>query len=140
MSTRQKQIRAFLFAAISAGVPTGTTVHQDRRKPLEQESLPSVTIFSVSDRPAEEDVDHGRPHMRVYTLRAECITTGRPDDDATDDLAEAVRVAVFQDQGCGGLAERIGFSGQQWDGAELEEAYAATALDFAVTYLHEVNT
>lgn len=133
MSTIQKLIRDAIVSAITTQVPTVTVFRAPRREIAESE-LPCVCVFSTSDRPLSSDDDHAEAHQRVYTVRVEVRALGRPEEDATDTLAVAIRKAVLTDDTLGRNAYRTTWDAQAWDGSEDENPLAGTALDFACHY------
>ncbi len=135
--TQQRQIREAIKARLEAQLP-GVPVHLAPRFVVPDSGLPCVGIFSRGDRPLDEG-DHAKAHSRIYTLRIEVAAKGRPEEDATDDLAVAVRTAILTDDsltdpGQLGLASGIFWVGQDWDGEEGDEPEAKTGLDFDIYY------
>jgi len=126
-------VRPRLLAA--SGLPE-TALYNAPRRPIPGEDLPALCLFSHGDRPVDPDDDFMQSHERVYTLRVEIRVEERPEDDATDALAMAVRRAFTGDDSLGlPFVRRVAWIGQQWDGAEDENPLGGTALDFNVHYL-----
>ena len=135
MSTVQRQIRDAFEARIKAALPAVNFFRCPHRELAEGE-LPAVCLFGLTDRPEHGDEDdHQQAHERVYTVRVEIQVPERGDDDATDDLAVAVRSAVLADDSLDRLVSRITWSEQAWDGSEGEFSIAGTLLNFNVFYL-----
>jgi len=130
----QKQIRLALVALLTQGFPD-MHVFQAPRRQLDHPDMPSLSIFSHEDRPLNDEDDQQRSHIRCYTVRVELRVESLVEDDATDDLAVRVRQCLMTESLLGGLALRITWSAQQWDGAEGETPMAGTALDFNIHYL-----
>lgn len=132
----QAQVRAAAKPRLLAatGIPEASYFPSPRRN-LSSKELPALCVFSHADKPLNPDDDETQPHERVYTLRVEIRVQDRPEDDATDLLAMQVRRAFLADDSLGGLVRRIGWSDQQWAGAEEENPLSGTALDFNVHYL-----
>jgi hypothetical protein len=142
MSTLQKAIRDLAVVNLTAQLPGGTNIKRAPRRSLDDsEILPGcVCIFSHGDRPENQDDDQMLPHPRIYTLRVEGIANGRPEEDATDTLATAIRRAFLLDDSftpAGGtaLCSRVVWVGQIWSGDEGDPVQALTALDFDCHYL-----
>lgn len=137
MSTQQKLIRTEFKNRIVAQLP-GVNVLWAVRRELAESEFPAVNLFPGGDRPESNDDDHAKVHPRVYTIVAEITCLGRPEDDATDDLAVAVRKAVLPDDASGavlsGMAKRITWTDQEWDGGEGDNPIAGTKLEFNVYY------
>lgn len=133
MSSQQRTIRNAVVTLLTA-IP-GVTVHRSPRYEIAEKELPALAVFSHGDRPEDQDDDHQKSHRRVYTLRVEVQANGRPEEDATDDLAVAVRKAILADDSLGQLVHRITWAEQAWDGDEGEFPLAGTYLDFNVFYL-----
>lgn len=134
MSSKQKQIRDAIVAALTPLVPSGN-LFRSPRFTIAEANLPCIAAFSTSDRPAEDDSDHQAPHVRVYSIRVELRAIGRPEEDVLDDLSASVRRAILTDDSLGGLANRITWAEQLWDGSEDESPNAGSAFDFNVFYL-----
>jgi len=133
MSSQQRTIRNAVVTLLEA-IP-GVHVFRSPRFEIAEAELPALAVFSHGDRPEDQDDDHQKSHRRTYTLRVEIRAKGRPEEDATDDLAVAVRKAILADDSLGGLVHRITWAEQAWDGDEGEFPLAGTYLDFNVFYL-----
>lgn len=135
--TIQGAIRSEVIRRIQAVAPWAT-IQQSLRRETAQEELPCIIVYSHGDRAQDEDQDHAQAHERVYTLRVEIRVDGRPEEDATDELATVVRRAVLPDDPDGrtlaGLVRRTTWSAQEWAGDEGEFPLAGTALDFSFYY------
>lgn len=129
----QKQIRTAVAALL--GTIPGVKVFASPRFDIAEAELPALCVFSHGDVPSNSDDDHARAHERTYTLRVEIRAKGRPEEDATDDIAVAVRKAILADDSLGQLVHRITWAEQAWDGDEGEFPLAGTYLDFNVFYL-----
>jgi len=141
MSTQQKAIRDAIFARLTAQMP-GSNIYRSPRWSIDDSKIAPGTLclFSHGDRPATSEDDHSGRHERIYTVRIECIANGRPEEDATDGLAIAVRRALLTDDsltdsGALALTRRITWNGQVWSGDEGEPVQALTGLDFDCYYL-----
>ena len=134
MSTQQRVIRDAIFTRLAVQLP-GVILMRSPRRMVDDAEIPCVCVFSHGDRPANADDDHAQSHERIYTVRVEAIAAGRPEEDATDALAIAVRKAILTDDSLGGSAWRITWAGQVWSGDEGDPVQALTGLDFDVTYL-----
>lgn len=133
MSSQQKQIRD--AAVVLLSTISGVTVFRAPRREIGESELPALAVYSVGDRPESESAGGIDPHRRVYTLRVEIRVKARVEDDATDDLAMAVR-RVLLPSDLGDPANRcIDWTEQVWDGDEGEWPISGTCLDFAVSYL-----
>lgn len=138
MSSVQAQIRAaaqpLLLAATA--LPAGS-YYKAPRFNIPESALPALLVYSHGDKPLSPDDDEMLPHERVYTLRVEIRVQERPEDDATDALATAVRRALLKDDslGLGGVVRRVVWIDQQWAGVEEDNPISGTALDFNVHYL-----
>lgn len=133
------QILQAVETRIATALP-GTTVHRDWRRPFEEEDLPAVVVYAQANTPQSNEAFHYGPHLRVLSIRVEVRAIGRPEEDAVDTLANSVRAAILtgaDDDELGGLVQVIHWTNQQWDGAEMDQPYAACALDFDLTYFFE---
>lgn len=142
MSTQQKAIRDAIFTHLKAqlsGVVADSSFFRSPRREIADAEIPCVCVFSHNDRPANPEDDHAGRHERVYTVRVEVVANGRPEEDATDALAIAVRRAILADDsltetGALALARRITWNGQFWNGDEGDPVQAITGLDFDCYY------
>ena len=133
----QRQIRDAVQARIQAALPA-VTIFRSPRGIIPESALPAVAIYSESDRATEEDSDQARVHERVYTLRTELRVAALPEDDATEDLAQALIRAVMSESDSGpmdGLVHRLTWGEQAWDGDEADSPLGGTTLDFSFHYL-----
>jgi hypothetical protein len=143
MSTQQKVIRDAIVARLTTqltGLVAPEHIFRSPERDLADSEIPAVCVFSHSDRPANSDDNTDSQHRRIYTVRIEVVSNGRPQEDATDDLAIAVRRALLSDDSLPSAswvpaAWAISWSGQIWSGSEGEQVQALTALDFDVFYL-----
>lgn len=143
MSTQQRAIRDAIVARLTtelAGLVAPEHIFRAPERDLAKSDYPAVCVFSHGDRPANPDDNTDGQHRRIYTIRIEAIANGRPQEDATDALAVAVRRALLVDDSLPSAswvpaAWGISWSGQIWSGHEGETVEALTALDFDVFYL-----
>ena len=135
MSTMQKQIRDAVVALVTtaSGLPT-TSIFRAPRREIPVSCMPAIAIYSKNDTPENVDADQMQPHVRIYTITVEIRASARPEEDATDALAIAIRRALLAEDSLGGPALRTIWTNQIWDGAEDENPLAGTALDFAIHY------
>lgn len=139
MSLQQKAIREAFASRLQAALGATAKVFRATRRELGQGELPAVIVYSVSDRPEDDEQSQRYAHSRAYTLRAEIRVEGRPEDDVTEGICDTIRAAVFQDDTLGGLCHRAAWTEQAWDGDEGEWPLAGTILDFTFHYLHEAT-
>lgn len=140
MSTQQKAIRDAIVARLTtelAGLVAPEHIFRSPERDLADSEIPAVCVFSHSDRPVDPDDDPRYPHQRIYTVRVECVGLGRPQEDATDGLATAVRKAVLADDTMQGLLMRMTWDNQIWSGSEGDPVQGLTALDFNCHYLFQ---
>jgi hypothetical protein len=142
MSTQQKAIRDAIVIRLTtelAGLVAPEHIFRSPERDLADSEIPAVCVFSHRDRPQDPDADHQRPHTRIYTVRVEAVAEGRPQEDATDPLAAAVRKALLADDSLPTPAGEtqawaVTWADQIWSGSEGEKVQALTALDFDITY------
>lgn len=143
MSTQQKVIRDAIIARLTtelAGLVVEEHIFRSPERDLADKEIPAVCVFSHGDRPVNPDDDHAHEHRRIYTVRVEAVAEGRPQEDATDPLAKAIRKALLSDDRLHSVSGEpaswaITWAGQIWGGYEGEKVQALTALDFDVLYL-----
>lgn len=133
MSTVQKAIRDAIFTRLTAQIPD-VTVFRSPRRSIDDSEIPCVCVFSHGDRPADADSNHSETHQRIYTVRIEVIANGRPEEDATDELASKVRTVVLSEGALPNGNCQVSWAGQVWSGDEGDPVQALTGLDFDITY------
>jgi hypothetical protein len=134
MSHVRKLIRAEVVATLNA-VPSLTgRVHKTRLKSFAQSALPRVCVYTMEE--SSDGDNTGRALRRSLSLMVEIIVAANDGiDDAVDDLAELIEVALAADRQRGGLAYDTTLTSTRLSvHQEGEEKTGHGVLSFAVVY------
>lgn len=144
MTTQRAAMLNKVKARLQAALPGTTLLLVSPRYEVPAEQLPAVLLFSRGDRPEGEKYNPTVAHPRVYTIQVEIRVRAREEEAATDDLAVTIRRALLLDEtakgllpdtALDGLARRVVWADQQWDGVETEVPISGTRLEFDIHYV-----
>jgi len=144
MSSQLVLITAKVYTLLAATLPAGTYLHRDRTIPINSDELPAIVVYFLGDSPAENsEVFAGGAQLRNCSIRVEIrvLVTGNPPtpwEEGTDVLRSFVLTTLLADETLGGLAEQMVRRETLVDGGELDNAYAACALDFDYLYFFKL--
>ena len=138
-SQRTAILTAVAGALDGVGKPVGATVHRHRTRPLAADKLPAMVVYSVvppgmGQAERVDRTDHEGDVERILTVRVEARATGSPTEDAVDALYVWAVKALRTDPTLGGLALDLAERAVSYAADEGEDALAACAVDFEVTY------
>jgi hypothetical protein len=103
MAHLRKRIRAEVVATLNAVTTLSGKVHKTRLKPFAQDVLPRVCVYTMDE--SSEGDRTGHALQRALSLNIEIIVKANDGiDDAVDDLAELIEIALAADRSRGGLA------------------------------------
>lgn len=103
MSHIRKQIRAEVVATLNAVPTLWGKVHKTRLRPFAQEDLPRVCVYTMDEKSESDHTAHSL--LRQMSLIVEIVVKGNElIDDAIDDIAELIEVALQADRTRAGLA------------------------------------
>lgn len=150
MSTIREQIILAAVALLSAsspvGKPAGLTVHRERTRPLEADSLPAILIYSEDDAPEPlAKIQYQAPLVtRNLVLKVECRAVGSttiPPDQALDPLIAWVTTQLAQnehfpttDNPPVNLANGVVEGRTSWLSKEGDQLLAAASMEWTVKY------
>lgn len=130
------QIAATLLAG--TGGPVGLTVHRERLRPIEKETLPAIMIYADDDSPKPlAGVKYAAPlEERQLSLVVECRANAgtTPPDQALDPLLVWATQIIIGNEKFAGLASGVDEERTVWLSREAEIALAAAAIHFTVKY------
>lgn len=140
----REQIMVQLMADLNAGAggsasTLGLTVHRERTRPIEQDSLPSIMAYADDDvpKPLGQQV-YGSPLTeRQFSLALECRAKGSPSvspDAALDPILVFAATAVLANERFGGLASGVEEGRTVWSSREGDVTVAAAKLSFTIKY------
>jgi hypothetical protein len=137
-------IREQIFVAIqtlleAAGGPAGLTVHRQRTRPIEEDTLPAILIYADDDAPKPLLNQQYNPPLteRQMMLVCECRAKGTlsiSPDEALDPLLVWATQQIMQNQQFGGLANGADEQRTVWNSREGNIPVAAAGLHFLVKY------
>jgi hypothetical protein len=137
-------IREQIFPAIqtlleASGGPAGLTVHRERTRPIEKETLPAVLLYADDDNPKPLGGQQYKAPLteRQLSLVCECRAKGTlsiSPDTALDPLIVWVTKQIVGNEQFGGLANGVDEQRTVWISREGEVPVAAAAIHFTVKY------
>jgi hypothetical protein len=140
-SSIREQIASAIVAALSAaGGPTGLTVHRERTRPIETDSLPAIMVyFEADDAPKPFDKQKYRSPFveRTLVVALECRAQGSastPPDQALDPITVWATQRMFADETFGTLAIGADEGATKWYSREGDLPVAAATIRFSVVY------
>lgn len=137
----REQILAAIVAAIptsGGGAPAGLTVHRERTRPIEQDSLPAIMLYFEDETP---EPLAGQQFKAPLTQRClNVVAEIRVDASASspDAAIDPVYVWLMQslavDETFGGLAMGIFEGPIKWTAKEADRILAGAAVHLSVHY------
>jgi hypothetical protein len=134
-------VEAALNATSISGTdrPSGLTVHRERTRPLETDSLPATLPYADDDVPKPLG---GQVYAAPLTERHLSLTlehraigsTSVSPDEALDSLIVWGTKALFADERFGGLANGVEEGRTVWSSREGDVAIAAAKQSFTIRY------
>jgi hypothetical protein len=140
MATIREQIISAATTALSEteGAPVGLTVHRERTRSIEADSLPALMTYFEDDEPAPIGSKYKAPLIeRDINLAVECRALGSIDvspDQALDPLIEWVLTQLFSDESFGGLANGIVERKTVWNSKEGNVPLASATIHLTIKY------
>jgi hypothetical protein len=141
-SRRQVIKDAAKAALLGNGGPEGLKVHFEPRRPLDEDELPAIVVYSRTEEKVEET--HDGSVLRRLILRAEHRQKGRPEtpgfeedgpDELLDPLINWATLALLSGSALAGLIQEIGEVGIEWaDPVEAKVLYAGAGQDYEILY------
>jgi len=138
----REQIMVALVAALSAGgtgSPSGLTVHRERTRPLEIDSLPAIMVYADDDVPKTlgQQVYAAPLTERHFSLALECRAQGSSSvspDVALDPVLVWAAQTVLANERFGGLASGVEEGRTVWSSREGDVPVASAKLNFTIRY------
>jgi len=134
---------AALVAALQAGAGgsgiTGLTIHRERTRQIETDSLPAILVYADDDIPNTlGSQTYAAPLTeRKLTLAVECRAQGSDGvspDETLDPILVYAAKTVLANEKFGGLANGVEEGKTQWNSREGDVPVAAARLSFTVRY------
>jgi hypothetical protein len=143
----REQIAAAVVTALGVSVtpngkyvpPANLTIHRERTRPIETDSLPSIMVYFEDDAPKTFDQQRYRSPLteRSMSLALECRAQGSQSvapDQALDPVLVWAVLAGFADETFGGLALGAEEGKTTWKSREADVAVAAATLRFSIRF------
>ncbi|MBZ5700255.1 MAG: hypothetical protein LAN84_00250 [Acidobacteriia bacterium] len=138
----REQIMVALVAALGAGgagSPPGLTVHRERTRPIEIDSLPAILIYADDDVPKTlGQQTYAAPLTeRQFSLTLECRAQGSngiSPDEALDPVLVWAATTVLANERFGGLASGVDEGRTAWSSREGDVPVASAKLSFTIRY------
>ena len=140
MATYRERIMLALVAALSAsGGPSGLTVHRERTRPIEIDSLPAIMVYAEDDPPKPLAGQQYRAPLteRQLTVGLQMRAAGSattPPDAALDPLAIWIYQQIRADETFTGLANGVEEVRTVWNSKEGDLPIAACTVHFTIKY------
>jgi hypothetical protein len=139
MATIREQIISLAMSSLSAsGAPAGLTVHRERTRAIESDSLPALMVYFEDDVPTTIGSKVAAPLTeRVITVAVECRAQGSltvSPDQALDPLIEWVIYQFFLDERFGGLANEVVEGKTSWSSKEGDQPLASATIHLSIKY------
>jgi hypothetical protein len=138
-SIREQILTAIVATLGAAGAPAGLTVHRERTRPIESDSLPAVMVYAEDDVPKPFAAQNYRSPLteRQLGVVLECRAQGSLTtavDVALDPIAIWATQQMFADVSFGGLANEVEEGRSAWQSREGDLPVASCAIHFTVRY------
>lgn len=119
--------------------PAALTVHRERTRPIEIDSLPAIMVYDDDDPPKPLGQQQYRAPLTEHQLTASLElraagSAGVPPDAALDPLYVWAMLAICADVTFGGLASEVEEGKTAWSSKEGVTPLAAAKLSFTVRY------
>jgi hypothetical protein len=141
VSSIREQIVVALIAALNAGAGsvTGLTIHRERTRPIEIDSLPAILVYADDDVPQTlASQTYASPlTVRQLSLAMECRAQGTSSispDEALDPVLVYAAKTVLASERFGGLASGVEEGKTVWASREGDVPVASARLNFTVRY------
>lgn len=142
----RERIVANVIAALGAAAtpdgyskPTGLTVHRERTRPIETDSLPAILVYFEDDAPRDFDKQQYRSPLVIRDLAValQCRAQGSQSvspDQALDPVLVWALKAGLADETFGTLALGAQELKTEWKSREGDVPVAAATLHFSIRY------
>ncbi len=147
MATIREQIIGFAIGYLSASTagganpplkPAGLTVHRERTRPIETDSLPAILVYFEDDKPRPIAANYRAPLVeREMTMAMEFRAKGAPGvspDQSLDPLIVWALYQIFGNESFGGLANGVEEGKTEWRSKEGDVPLAAATTHLSIKY------
>jgi hypothetical protein len=137
-SIREQIMLAIVAALDAGGAPAGLTVHRERTRPIETDSLPAIMLYAEDDQPKPMGSNYRAPQTeRQLSIGLQCRAVGSSSitpDEALDPIIVWADLQMFLDETFGGLANGVEEIRTVWSSREGDQPVAAATIHFTVKY------
>jgi hypothetical protein len=136
----REQIMTALAAALAVGGgPAGLTVHRERTRAIEIDSLPAIMIYAEDDQPKPLAAQNYRAPTteRQLSIGLQCRAEGSSTssvDQVLDPIIVWANQQIFLDETFGGLANGVEEDRTVWMSKEGDKPIAAATVHFTIKY------
>ena len=129
-----------VVAALAGGTPpAGLTVHRERTRPIETDSLPAIMVYSEDEQPKNLGSQTYRAPLteRQLSVGLQCRakgSTGVAPDVALDPILVWAVKTISQNETFGGLANGVEEDRTVWSSREGDDPIAAATVHFTIKY------
>jgi hypothetical protein len=141
MSVRNEVLEAFVAAhevaqvtggAATVTKPAGLVVHRFRQTPIDNDTLPAMVIYFMSNDPELSHIDRNLNTLQVAVEHRIEVAEGAILDDVMDPLLVWSHRCIKSDETLGGLVHQIREGETTWDGEVMDAGYAAARVIWTV--------
>lgn len=128
-----------LETALAAGGPAGLTVHRERTRPIEIDSLPAIVLYAEDEQPKTLGGAVYRAPLteRQLSIGVQCRAKGAASvspDAALDPVLVWATKTVLANETFGGLANGVEEDRTVWSSREGDDPIAAATVHFTIKY------
>jgi hypothetical protein len=145
MSSIREQIAARAVAVLDGSAagnvprPPGLTVHRERTRPIEQDSLPAIIVYFEDEEPTPFAKQKFQAPLTERHLNAVLEMRATPDqgqapDEAVDPLYLWAMQQIMSDEKFSGLAMGVTEGPMKWTAKEADAILAGAALHVCIHY------
>jgi hypothetical protein len=138
-SIREQVMTAVEAALGAAGGPPDLTVHRERTRAIEADSLPAILFYAADEQPKPLGNEAYRAPLteRQLSLEVQCRALGTSalsPDQTLDPLIVWALQQMFSDETFGGLANGVEETRTVWFSKEGDQPVAAATIHLTVKY------
>lgn len=141
-SSIREQIAQAVVATLSfaTGMPAGLTVHRERTRPIETDSLPAIMVYFEDDaapKPFDGQKKRSPLVVRDVQIGLMCRAAGSQSlapDQALDPILIWAAQRMFADETFGKLALSTEEGRTEWKSREGDLPVAAATIKFSILY------
>lgn len=138
-SIREQIMAALVTALSSGGAPAGLTVHRERTRPIETDSLPAIMLYAEDEKPRNLAGQAYRAPLaeRQLSIGLQCRAKGALNvspDAALDPVLVWAMQTVMKNETFGALANGVEEDRTVWSSREGDDPIAAATVHYTIKY------